>query len=103
MYCYNIIGTLPFVTLYSAKTLQTQGSFVHSPNISTHGGFKFGNGTIYSVYVGIYFVITYSYIVHILRTNLVQSQKYFSVKNRCVPFGIISNAVALKRSSKTVV
>ena len=49
---YNniLLGTLNFVTLYSANTL-SNGDDTWSSSISTDGGFPFGTGTIYSVYV----------------------------------------------------
>ena len=49
---YNsiLLGTLNFVTLYSAVTLSNEDD-AWSSSISTDGGFPFGTGTIYSVYV----------------------------------------------------
>jgi hypothetical protein len=43
-------GTLNFVNLYSAVTLSNEDD-TKSSSISTDGGFPFGTGTIYSVYV----------------------------------------------------
>ena len=45
-----LLGTLNFVSLYSAVTLSNEDD-IKSSSISTNGGFPFGTGTIYSVYV----------------------------------------------------
>ena len=45
-----LLGTLNFVTLYSAKTLpRIDDTF--SPPITIDGGFPFGTGTIHTAYV----------------------------------------------------
>ena len=50
VYTYILLGTLNFVTLYSANKL-VNADDTWSSSISTDGGFPFGTGTIYSVYV----------------------------------------------------
>ena len=45
-----VIGTLNFVTLYSATTLPRRDD-AYSSRISTNGAFRFGTGSVSSVYV----------------------------------------------------
>ena len=53
-----VIGTLNFVTLYSATSLSREDDAYSSP-ISTDGAFRFGTGYVYSVYVRIYTQCTF--------------------------------------------
>ena len=47
---FPFTGTLSFLTLYSPSTV-TRGDEDYGGRVSTGGGFEFGNGYIYSVYV----------------------------------------------------
>ena len=47
---FILVGTLNFVTLFSARSLPRDHD-AYSPSISTDGGFLFGTNTIYHVHV----------------------------------------------------
>ena len=60
----SVVGTLSFVTLYSATSLSREDD-TYSSLISTNGTFPFGTGYVSSVYVRMHPHLTHSYAEYI--------------------------------------